>query len=110
MKEIALVSAADAASDITSVPATLGDLGNFSIHADFSSATLNGTLSLQCSNDNSDWVEVTGSSQAVASGASHVWNISNANYLYVRVFWDATSGTGTLTCRMIIKENVVKGA
>ena len=110
MKEIQLVSAASAAVNITSVPATLGDLGQFSIHVKFSSGTLNGTLTLDCSNDGTDWVTVTGSSQSIAAGASHVWNISNANYKYVRVAYAATSGTGTMTATMTLKENVIKGA
>lgn len=110
MQDIQLMSAANAGANATSVQATLGDLSNFSIHVDFSSGTLNGTLTLECSNDNTDWVTVTGSTQSVASGASHMWNIANANYRYVRVVWAWTSGTGTATVRMIIKENVVKGA
>lgn len=110
MQDIQLMSAANAGANATSVPSTLGDLKDFSIHIDFSSGTLNGTLTLECSNDGSDWVTVSGSTQSVASGASHMWNISNACYRYVRVAWAWTSGTGTLTARMVIKENVVKGA
>ena len=58
MKTYTLIDAANAASTVTSVELGLGDLDKFSIHADFSGATLAGTLSLECSNDNSDWIMV----------------------------------------------------
>lgn len=110
MKEIELVSAADAGSNITSVAINLGDLETFSIHCDFSSGTLNGTVKLQASNDDSDYVDVSGSSQSISSGASHIFNVVNAAYKFVRVDWAQTSGTGTLTCKAVIKENPIKGA
>lgn len=110
MKEIELVSAADASVNITSVPMPLGDLQVFSIHADFSSASLGGTVALESSNDESDWVAVSGATQVIASGASHLFNVVNAAYKFVRLTWVQTGGTGTLTVKAVIKENVIKGA
>lgn len=110
MKIVELVSAANAASDITSVAMDLGDLKDCSIQCKFSSATLNGTLYLQASNDNSEFSNISGASQAVVSGASHMFNVSAAGYRYLRVFWDATSGTGTMTANALIKEHPIKGA
>lgn len=110
MKNVAMISAANAGSNFTSVPIRLGDLVTFSVQVTFSSGTLNGTLKLQGSNDNSNWSDVAGSSQAVTSGASHLWTINNAGYDYVRVDWVNSSGTGTLSAEARIKEFVVKGA
>lgn len=110
MKEIQLVSAADASVDITSVGLDLGDLKDCSIQCKFSSATLNGTLYLQASNDNVEYSSISGATQAVASGVSHMFNVVGANYRYLRVFWDATSGTGTMTSNAMIKEYPIKGA
>ena len=104
MKEIELVSAQDASSDITSVPLDLGDLTQFSMHADFSTGTLGGTIALEGSNDNSDWVGISGASQVIASGASHLFNVVNAAYRYVRLTWTHTGGTGNLTVKAVIKE------
>lgn len=108
MKTYTLLNAVDASVTVTSVPLGLGDLDKFSIHADFSGATLGGTLTLECSNDESDWIQVDGSDQLVASAASHMWNVAGASYLWVRVKWVPTGGTGTLTCKALIKENVTK--
>ena len=108
MKTYTLLDAVNAAVTVTSVELGLGDLDKFSIHADFSGATLGGTLSLECSNDNSDWIMVVDSDQLVASAASHMWNVSGASYQYVRVKWVPTGGTGTITCKATVKENVTK--
>lgn len=108
MKTYTLLDAVNAAGSVTSVELGLGDLDRFSIHADFSGATLGGTLSLECSNDGTDWIMVLGSDQTVASSASHMWNVSGACYQYVRVKWVPTGGTGTLTAKATIKENIVK--
>lgn len=108
MKIYTLLDAANAASTVTSVELGLGDLDKFSIHVDFSGATLAGTLSLECSNDNSDWIMVLDSDQIIASAASHMWNVSGASYQYVRVKWVPTGGTGTITAKATVKENLVK--
>lgn len=110
MKTVELVSAADASSNITSIGVGLGDLQVFSIHADFSGATLAGTLELEASNDNADWVAISGANQVVASAASHIFNVVNAAYSWVRLTWTQTGGTGTLTVRAVIKETPIKGA
>lgn len=110
MKEIALISAGAAGADYTSTQLDMGDIVNLSIQVTFSSATLNGTLKLQASNDNTNYTDVTGSSQAIVSGASHMWGITNATYRYVRVVWTYTSGAGTLSSKAVIKESFIRGA
>jgi hypothetical protein len=92
-----LISAADASVNKTSSPYDKGDLTSFSVQFTFSSATLNGTASLECSNNNNDWIQVTGSSVAVASGAVTMINVINGAYRWVRAVWTASSGTGTVT-------------
>lgn len=71
---------------------------------------MNGSLQLQASNDNVEFSNISGASQAVVSGVSHVFNVVGANYRYGRVFWDYTSGAGTLTAKALLKENPIKGA
>ena len=82
----------------------------YSVHCDFTGGTLAGTVKLQASNDNSDYVDISGASQVIASGASHIFNVINAAYKFVRVDWAQSGGTGNLTATMVIKENPVKGA
>lgn len=110
MKEILLLNAVSAGSDVTSNAVQLGDLRDLSVHIDFSGSDLAGTLTLIASNDDSDFVTVTGSSQAVTGAASHMYNVTNATYKSFKVFWDYTSGTGNITARVVIKENPIKGA
>lgn len=110
MVPVELVSAQDASSNITSNALDLGDLQVFSIHANFTGATLAGTLALEASNDNTDFAAISGASQVVASAASHVFNVVNAAYRYVRLTWTQTGGTGNLTVKALIKENPIKGA
>lgn len=110
MKELPLISATDASSNITSIGFNLGDLQVYSIHADFTGSTLGGTIKLQASNDNSDYVDISGASQVIASAASHIFNVVNAAYKWVRIVWTQTGGTGNLTARIVVKENPIKGA
>jgi len=96
-----LANAATATSNYTGNPFKLGGVTLASIHIIFSSAGLNGTLLLQANNDpalaSGNWVDVASSSQSIASGASHIWNISDAAWEAIRFTWTRTSGTGTLT-------------
>ena len=110
-KEI-IAGGTDAAANINSNALGLGDLKDFSIHVLFSGggSDLVGTLTLQSSNDELNWVEIAGSSQAVAASADHMYNVSNANYKFVRTVWSHTSGTGEIQGLGTIKENPIIGA
>lgn len=62
-----------------------------------------GSLKLQISNDIVDvgtsvvnWIDYTDSTYAVTAAGSFVWNISRANYRWLRVSYTRTSGTGTM--------------
>lgn len=95
MKRIELISAQDLSSTITSVGADVGDLTTYSVHAEFSAnAGANGTLSLQASNDDVDYIEVPSSSQAVTPGNNHLWSVTGAGYRYVRAKWVPTTYSG----------------
>lgn len=104
MREVEILSAADASVDQNSVPYQLGDLFNYSVQATFSSATLNGDLQLQAANDESNWHDITGGFQSIVNGTTHLFNVMNAGYKYVRCTWANTSGTGTITMKVIVKE------
>lgn len=104
MKEASLVDAGNAASTITSVPFDLGDLINFSIANAFSSGTLNGALVLQGSLDGTTYGDIDGTSKSVVSGGTVIYSVEGAGYRWVRVKWTNTSGTGTMTSRIYVKE------
>lgn len=109
MKTVDIIQATSGAVDVTSTPFDLGDLTSYSASVDFTGSDLAGTLTLEASNDNSDYITVASSSQSVTSAASHMWNISGASYRYVRVKWVASSGTGNISAKLIAKEMTVKG-
>lgn len=107
-----LLTAADASVPQSSVWQRLGDLQLLSLQVVFSSNTLNGTLTLE--SDNVQVVVptlapvpnyITGSSQVIASGATHTWNIQGAGYGQVRATWTPTSGTGTISIYEILKQD-----
>lgn len=106
-----MASVAEAGSSYSSIPFQLAGLYHFSLHIIFSSNTLNGSLKLQGSNDpvaytspaTADWVDIRGSTQAITSGASHMWNVSAALYETIRFVWTYTSGTGTLAAHLVNK-------
>lgn len=111
MKSITLVSAVSAAADITSIAFDLGDYKDFSLSAQFSDASLNGTLTLlSCNVDTTaDYGTVADSSKAIASGVAHTYNVTKYLPRYVKVKYAATSGTGTMTATLVVKDTVNKG-
>lgn len=110
MKIVDIMTAVDGSADATSVIYDLGDLETYAISIDFSGSSLGGTLSLQSSNDGTDFITITGSSQVIASAASHMWNVTGTGYRFVRVKWVNSAGTGTIAAKLVAKERVIKGA
>lgn len=103
---ITLQAATSAASNVTSGWLELGDYTGCSITCAFTGSDVAGTLKLECADDDSKTnpTDVASSSQAITSSADHRYNISGAQYKYVRVDWTASSGTGNITVTGIIKE------
>lgn len=101
-----LLSAADASSTVRSASYQKGDLSTFSVQFVFSSATLAGAVTLECSNDAgpaiSNWITVAGSSISITAGESAMINVSNAGYRWVRAVWTPSAGTGTVTADLVI--------
>jgi len=101
-----LMSAANAATSKVSPPYQKGDLNNYSVQFVFSSATLAGAVSLDCSNDigpnPTTWIQVSGSSITIAAGEAAMINVSNGAYRWVRAVWTPTAGTGTVTCDLTV--------
>lgn len=67
-----------------------------------------GTLYVQVSTDNATWANSGVSSTALtANGVFYLTYLNGQNFRYVRLFYDRTSGSGTLACKMRIKQDVV---
>ena len=96
----------NAVSMATSVNSTVLDLDQYvgcSVQAVWSGAP-DGSIKLQISNDIADsgssvvnWDDYTGSSQTVLGAGSFSWNLTQANYRWLRVVYTRSAGTGALT-------------
>lgn len=99
-----LMSQTNAAVEVISPGYQKGDLSTFSVQFFFSSGTLAGSVSLDCSNDNTHWIQVTGTPLAITGGESAMINVTNGGYRYVRAHWTPTAGTGNITADLVILE------
>lgn len=102
-RQIELISAQDASVGITSVPYLLNGLRDYSLQVVFSDTSLEGSLTLECSNNGVDFITVKDSTQAITAGAGHIWDVDGANYRWVRMTWAPSDGTGTMTAYLEIK-------
>lgn len=83
-------------ANYTSPAFKLDQVMMFSIEATWT-GTPTGNISLQASNDGVNYYQISGTSQATGGAAGgFLWNVSNAGYLYVQLYYAFTSGTGTL--------------
>lgn len=103
MKVLTPISSQDASTNFTSAGVDLSDSVNFSVQSSFTGTDVAGTFKLQASNDNSDYIDITGASDAVSSSGTALLNVENAGYRYVRFDWAYTSGTGNITVTVVAK-------
>lgn len=47
-------------------------------------------------NNVTNWTDVLSSEQVIAAAGDHTWNVENIGYLWARVVWVQTSGSGSL--------------
>lgn len=101
-------------------PIYLGHIAQYAIQLVFT-GTPGGNFTLECSNDPGhpnaqskveqsedvdNWTTVADSAQAIAAAGNHVWNAENVGYLWVRVVWTQTSGTGSLISARVMAKGV----
>lgn len=91
-----LLAAGDMSGSITSGSQQLIQEVLCSIQAVWAGTAPAGTLKLQISNDNSTWVDYTGSSTTVSGDGNFMWNLISVPFRYVRVVYTRVSGIGTL--------------
>lgn len=111
MKTTNLLKTVSATTDVRSAAYQLYDVQVFSVVVDFTGSDVVGTLTLEASNDetgSTGFVTVASSSTSVTASGDVMYNVSNAGYRWIRVYWDYTSGTGNITINITTKESVVK--
>lgn len=98
----------DMSVDLVSQVYDIRSIFGYSVQAEYS-GTPNGTLKLQVSNDDpkdveaQDWTDLTDSDIAISSPGIYVYNVQAAFYGWLRLAWDVTSGTGTLSAKIVTK-------
>lgn len=99
------------AADAELRPIYLGHVVNYSIQLTFTGSP-SGTFKLQCSNDPGrpylpgqvpqydtvvHWTDIEGSDQIIAAAGNHTWDVQNAGYLWVKVVYTRSGGSGSIT-------------
>lgn len=84
------------ATTITGSSFNIATYGTVAVQAVYSGSP-NGTLKLQCSNDNSNWSDISGASSSVSSAGNTVFNLTDAGYAFIRLIYTFVSGSGSLS-------------
>lgn len=110
MKTAKLFDAVSAASDRNSVWYDLSNERGYSIAVQFTGTDVIGTLSLDAAVGDDDpnivspvYAQITNSSTSITASSDVVYAVSDAEYRWVRIVWDYTSGTGNMTAIVQVK-------
>ena len=104
-----LLTSGDMSGNITSDKFPLNQVYGYSIAAIYTGSPV-GSLKLQGSNDPdsanvTNWDDIDDSAQAVSGAGIGMWNYNGAFYLWVRVVYTFTSGSGLLNLIVNSKGN-----
>lgn len=91
-----LVDAHSMGASFQSIAQALEHYTIYSVQAVYTGSPV-GTITLAASNNGTDWDTIAGSSQAISAAGSTMFNVTGAGYLYVRLEYAFTSGSGTVT-------------
>lgn len=90
-----IISNGSMAGSLSATPVDISEFPCYSVHGIWTGSPV-GTISVQGSNDGTNFVEVA--SQATGGSAGqYLLNVEKAGYKFVRVQYTRTSGTGALT-------------
>lgn len=92
-------------ADVQSAVLSLLQMYGYAIQAEWTGASLTGTVKLQASIDyqpanpaaNGTWSDIPGSAQAISGPGSFLWNVEGAFYPYVRAYFVYGSNSGSIT-------------
>lgn len=97
-----IITSGDMSAASITVTRSLGKNTEYSLHCVYTGSPV-GTLSISGSNDNSTFTELSGTNISISSAGNTLYNFTNQNYLYYKVLYTKTSGTGSLTVTEVIK-------
>lgn len=103
-------SSIDLSSNWTSEAMPLEHIVQFTIQLVFT-GTMTGCFYLECSSESFDlrksnktptkWTKIEGSTQNITEGGDHTWNVEDVGFAWVRIQWENTSSSGTLSSAQI---------
>lgn len=102
LKDAAGAISGDASGSLTFGPQSLNQIFGYSIQAVYTGSPA-GVLTLQASNDGTNFCDIPGTAFTVSAAGSFLWNVTGSNYLYVQMTWVPTSGSGTLSAFAYIR-------
>lgn len=91
-------------TELFSLPMRPGRWGGISIQMVWNTGAPQGIIRLQYSNDKINWSNVTGTDTAVTGPDNVLWIMPDAIVGYIRVHYDFTSGSGTLSGTAVTRE------
>lgn len=57
----------------------------YSVYALWTGSTITGSIKLQASLDNTNWIDIVSSSQTISAAGAYLWNVTDAFYRYFRL-------------------------
>jgi len=96
------------AADVASTPVEITTFNGYSVTAKVTGGSSpDGMIAIQVSNDDAasptSWIELAGSANTIDGDDTVVWNVADAYYKWFRIFYDRTSGSGTLNVNYNVK-------
>lgn len=86
-------------ANITSNSADLSFIDGFAIYAKWTGSPA-GTLKLQASLDDINYVDIANSEQTISGPSDFMWNVSQVFYDKIRVIFTRSGGTGILNVQI----------
>jgi hypothetical protein len=99
-----MVTNGDMSASITSDTINLVNKEGFSIHAIYTGSPV-GTLNVSGSIDGVTFTSIPDSLLSISAAGDVLYNFREVNYVFARVVWTFTSGTGTLNIFFSTKDD-----
>lgn len=95
-----IVTNGDMSANITSDVVDLSRIDGYSVYAKWTGGSAAGTIKLEVSLDDINYVDLSGSETSVSGPGEALWEITSAFYDKVRVVFTRSSGSGTLNVQI----------
>lgn len=102
LKNLKILDAVLMTSNQESESIDIGEASGYAVHAIWT-GTPTGTIKVQGSNDNSNFIDIDSQAAGGAAGQK-LFNLANQMYRYTKVVYTFGSSTGSLTAHVSLKD------